>query len=178
MAKSPKPSGPILVTAAEMRAIEADEAVLGNTSEVLMERAGKQVAEHTIRWLGAKGQPKVLALCGPGNNGGDALVVARLLSEHGWPVRCLTWARAAERDKRLQEPLHERNVSVEPLTLAGLDAALEWATVVIDGLLGTGITRDVTGEAPHASAGESLVFSGQRPFTTAQGDISEELHIT
>src|SRR5205823_3144920 len=85
----------------------ASEAERGNTSEVLMERAGKQVADHTIEWLAAKGTPHVLALAGPGNNGGDALVVARLLADHGWPVRCLTWARDAARDGRLQSPLRE-----------------------------------------------------------------------
>src|SRR5436190_18778708 len=80
-------SNPLLVTAAEMRAIEAAEAERGNTSEVLMERAGKQVADRTIGWLRAQGIPRVLALAGPGNNGGDALGVARRLSDHGWRVR-------------------------------------------------------------------------------------------
>src|SRR5262245_23964830 len=133
---------PLLVTAAEMRAIEAAEAERGNTSEVLMERAGKQVANHAIEWLNARGVPHVLALAGPGNNGGDALVVARILADHGWQVRCLTWSRDAARDTRLQAPLRERKVPVEPVNLDKLLDALEWATVIIDGLLGTGIQRD------------------------------------
>jgi len=92
------------------------------------------------------GDGPLLVLAGPGNNGGDALVVARLLAEHGWNVRCLTWSWVTERDERLQAPLRERRVSVEPVKLDSLDEELEWGTVVIDGLLGTGITRDVAGE--------------------------------
>jgi NAD(P)H-hydrate epimerase len=164
MAGKPKieVANPLLVSSDEMRAIEAAEAERGNTSEVLMERAGKQVASHTVEWLNARGVPHVLALAGPGNNGGDALVVARILAEKGWQVRCLTWVRDAARDGRLQAPLRERNVPVEPLTLSALPVALEWATVVIDGLLGTGIKRDVEGELAEvvrqvAEAGRTCV---------------------
>src|SRR5439155_23606065 len=97
-------------TSAEMREIEAEEATRGNTSEVLMERAGRQVAEKAIEWIGPKSSPRVLVLAGPGNNGGDTLVVARLLADHGWPVRCLTWSRPTERDERLRSPLRQRSV--------------------------------------------------------------------
>jgi NAD(P)H-hydrate epimerase len=145
-----------------MRAIEAAEAERGNTSEVLMERAGKQVAERTIAWLAARGEPHILALAGPGNNGGDALVVARLLADHGWRVRCLTLARDAGRDERLQAPLRDRKVLIAALTLDRLPAALEWAGVVIDGLLGTGIKRNVEGDLADvvcrvAEAGRPIV---------------------
>src|SRR5437879_5871102 len=127
MASTSDIRGPLVVTAAEMRAIEAEEATRGNTSEVLMERAGKQVAEKAIEWIGPKSSPRVLALAGPGNNGGDALVVARVLADYGWPVRCFTWSRVTERDERLQAPLRERRVRVEPAKLDALDESLEWA---------------------------------------------------
>ncbi len=146
MVSTVEAGGPLVVTAAEMREIEAEESRRGNTSEALMERAGRQVAEKAMGWIGPKSSPRVLALAGPGNNGGDALVVARLLADHGWSVRCLTWSRVAERDERLQTPLRERGVSIEPVVLDNLGEALEWATVVIDGLLGTGIARDVEGD--------------------------------
>jgi NAD(P)H-hydrate repair Nnr-like enzyme with NAD(P)H-hydrate epimerase domain len=49
-----------------------------------MERAGKAAAELAIRLLG--NSYAVLVLAGPGNNGGDALVTARILREHGYRV--------------------------------------------------------------------------------------------
>src|SRR5947208_16474684 len=83
-----------IVTAEEMRSIEAEEAKRGNTSEVLMDRAGRRVAEKVIEWAGTAGRTgsgRVLVLAGPGNNGGDGLVAARRLAEEGWAVRCLSW---------------------------------------------------------------------------------------
>ena len=65
-----------VLTAAEMRAAE-DAAIAGGSSvAALMERAGAGVAEWTARLAG--GGPIVI-LCGPGNNGGDGYVAARLL---------------------------------------------------------------------------------------------------
>jgi NAD(P)H-hydrate epimerase len=140
----------LLVTAAEMRAIEAEEATRGNTSEVLMECAGSRVAEEVAGWLGDPTAHRVLVLAGPGNNGGDGLVVARLLAERGYAVRCLTWARRSEKDGRLRDPLKAQRVPVEsipaPFEPQELDAQLAWCTAVVDGLLGTGIQRDVEGD--------------------------------
>ncbi|HYP18716.1 MAG TPA: NAD(P)H-hydrate epimerase [Chloroflexia bacterium] len=143
---------PLLVTAAEMRHIEADAVERGQTWEGLMDRAGEAVACHAIGWLGAKTTQRVLVLAGPGNNGGDALIVARHLHDHGWPVRCFTWWRNALPGDRLLAPLGVRGIEVQALAATGPDAhlakALAWCTVVVDGLLGTGLQRDI--ESPLA----------------------------
>jgi hydroxyethylthiazole kinase-like uncharacterized protein yjeF len=134
-----------VVTASEMRAIEAEEASRGNTSELLMDRAGRRVAEEVLRRSGPGSAPRVLVLAGPGNNGGDGLVAARRLAEEGVPVRCLTLGRQGP-DERLQAPLKPLRVPVEQAGEANLDAGLAWCTIIVDGLLGTGIKRDVEGE--------------------------------
>jgi NAD(P)H-hydrate epimerase len=72
-----------IVTVEEMRAIEQQTAKSDLPSEVLMENAGLAVARHTREWLGSVLGRRFLVLAGPGNNGGDGLVVARHLQDWG-----------------------------------------------------------------------------------------------
>jgi ADP-dependent NAD(P)H-hydrate dehydratase / NAD(P)H-hydrate epimerase len=121
---------------------EADRLTIaaGIAGSTLMENAGRAVAEAIIRrWR----RRPVAALCGPGNNGGDGFVVARLLCERGWPVRlALLGDRsrltgdAAQAAARWPEP-------VEPLTPAVLDGA----GLAVDALFGAGLSRPVEGAA-------------------------------
>jgi hydroxyethylthiazole kinase-like uncharacterized protein yjeF len=138
-----------LVTAEEMRAIEAEAVAAGATWEGLMDDAGAQVARLGIEWLGTTSEQRILVVAGPGNNGGDALVVARHLADHDWAVRCLTWSRSPDRDERLQRPLKERQIEISGLSednFAGnVQSGLEWCTAIVDGLFGTGLKRDLEG---------------------------------
>lgn len=76
----------ILVTAADMRAIETAAVGRGATWHGLMEPAGQRIAHVGLDWLGPETSQNVLILCGPGNNGGDGLVIARHMAVHGWPI--------------------------------------------------------------------------------------------
>ena len=139
-----------LVTAAEMRVIEEQAVEQGATWQGLMDTAGEKLATAVFDWLGPDAQQRVMVLVGPGNNGGDGLVAARHLSRHGWEVRCLLWERSAKGDERLRTPLAEQKVpmiDLEPTDWQkAVDDAVQWSSVVLDGLLGTGLKRDIEGE--------------------------------
>ncbi|GHA10425.1 bifunctional NAD(P)H-hydrate repair enzyme [Devosia pacifica] len=128
----------VLLTPDQMR--EADKLAgerLGR-SYVLMENAGRTVADVVIeRYY----QRSVLVLCGPGNNGGDGFVVARLLKERGWPVQVRLFGdrsmlkgdaalAAAAWGGRCDHPQAED---------------LDDADLIIDSLLGAGLDRPIEG---------------------------------
>ena len=76
--------GQELLTAAEMG--RADELTIadGTPGLTLMENAGRGIAEE-VEWIAEPGA-RIAVLCGPGNNGGDGFVAARLLRERGYSV--------------------------------------------------------------------------------------------
>jgi NAD(P)H-hydrate epimerase len=80
----PLPPELAVLSVAEMYAADHAAAAAGIPSLTLMENAGAAIARAiTARW---HRQP-VVVLCGPGNNGGDGFVVARLLRAAGWPAQ-------------------------------------------------------------------------------------------
>jgi len=86
-----------LLTAAQMRAIEQAAIESGQVTGLeLMERAGRGVVEAVFEeWPElAKAPHRAVVLCGPGNNGGDGFVVARLLKEWGWEVEVFLYGDA------------------------------------------------------------------------------------
>ncbi|MEL6204428.1 MAG: NAD(P)H-hydrate epimerase [Pseudomonadota bacterium] len=80
-----------LLTSAQMRAIEQAAIASGTVTGLeLMERAGARVVEAIAQeWPELGPGSGATVLCGPGNNGGDGFVVARLLLHAGWRVRVL-----------------------------------------------------------------------------------------
>jgi len=123
-------TGRFILTAAETRAAEEAVFATGVTVEQAMERAGEAVAEAAWRYAG---RAPALVLCGPGNNGGDGYVIARLLQERGVKVRV-----AASGEPRTDAARANRARWAGPVeTLA--DAAP--ARLLIDALFGTGLVR-------------------------------------
>ncbi|WP_152052665.1 NAD(P)H-hydrate epimerase [Tautonia marina] len=133
----------------EVRSIDARAAdELGLPTLVLMENAGRGAAE-CLRVAAGPEPKRVLILCGSGNNGGDGAVVARHLDAWGWPVR-VRWTVLADQlrgDPATQHAILDRaGFDQRSLTDANdLDPQLSWADWVVDGLLGTGLTRAVEG---------------------------------
>ncbi|MEE2692440.1 MAG: NAD(P)H-hydrate dehydratase [Pseudomonadota bacterium] len=130
----------ILLTAEESKKADALAAARGIAGAGLMERAGAGVASIVTR--GWDKRP-VAVLCGPGNNGGDGFVVARLLKEAGWPMRlALLGERGALKgDAALMAGLYEGDV--EPFA----PSVLEGAGLIVDAIFGVGLARPVDGAA-------------------------------
>ena len=129
----------LILTAAETRAAEEALFAAGQTVESLMECAGTAVADAA--WYFA-GPVPVLVLCGPGNNGGDGYVVARLLRDRGAHVRV-----AATGDPKTDAARAARAGWDGPVDT--LEAAKP-ASLLIDGLFGTGLTRALPAEVERA----------------------------
>ncbi len=135
-----------LLTPAEMAEADRLTIAAGVPGIQLMERAGRAVADRV-----AAGYPlgtKVAVVCGPGNNGGDGFVAARVLKERGYPVELLLLGPrdglkgdAAEAASRW--PGETAEISEQRLSSAG---------VIIDALFGGGLSRDLGGEAKAAVA--------------------------
>src|SRR5215471_15738365 len=87
----------VVVTAEQMR--EMDRLTIekyGVPSLVLMERAGKGIAEAILKRFSKAAKKGVLIVAGKGNNGGDGFVVARLLKKRRIPCEVVLLARASE----------------------------------------------------------------------------------
>ncbi|MFC2014471.1 NAD(P)H-hydrate dehydratase [Chloroflexota bacterium] len=136
-----------VVTADQMRQIDRECSQVGLPTEVLMENAGKAVAEETGRILGSAERQHILILIGPGNNGGDGLVAARYLHDWGAQVSLYLFGNRQEDDSNLRL-IRDRGITVVEVNggedLVGLDERLSSATTVVDALLGTGKSRPLS----------------------------------
>lgn len=150
-----------LLTAAQMRALEQAAMDSGTVTGLeLMERAGQGVVEAifeewpelaNVEWGASPPNPpgyleqeekrRAVVLCGPGNNGGDGFVVARLLAARGWAVEVFLYGDAGKLppDARLN---CERWREIGEVRVAEPGAAsIGSADLLIDALFGTGLTR-------------------------------------
>ena len=133
----------------EMVAAERASDAAGNSYDEMMEKAGKAIADAAIERFDVLGR-RVLILVGPGNNGGDGLVAGRYLADAGAMVSFYMYR---DRDSAADHNLAQVQEMELPVIVSGTDAgykqlanALAEADILIDGLLGTGVTRPISGD--------------------------------
>jgi NAD(P)H-hydrate epimerase len=141
------------LTAAQMR--EADRLTTeryGIPGLELMENAGTAIVEFLREKFADITKRKILVLCGKGNNGGDGMVVARLLKDSGSAAVVFLFANpgvvegdAAVNLKRWQQGLGELYVVTSDAEWQSARPALAEADLIVDALLGTGLRGPVQG---------------------------------
>src|SRR6266545_3223830 len=146
-----------IVTAAQMKELDRrtiEEAKVPGAT--LMERAGGGVVAAMERAAGSLSGKIVTIFCGKGNNGGDGFVVARMLRTRRARVRVLLLARPGDLSgdaklmyRRFLSAAGAKAVSAAP-ELDAIRKALAQSDMIVDALLGTGLSASVS--APYQAA--------------------------
>ncbi len=129
-----------LLTTEEMYRADALAALRGTPGVTLMENAGRACARVIAE---SYGRVPVTVLCGPGNNGGDGFVVARLLQRQGWTVRLGLLGDKARLKGDAASMAARWTGPVEPLSVD----LLAGAGLIVDALFGAGLSRSIDGVA-------------------------------
>lgn len=141
-----------VVTAAEMRQYDANTMErTGIPGMVLMERAALEVLHVICSRIPYKDRAKqyVLILAGVGNNGGDGLALARMLSEEGFWVE--VWG-VGNPERATGQWIQQGNILTKyPVEFGGKPRREEY-TIIVDALFGVGLTREIEGEYADAIA--------------------------
>jgi hydroxyethylthiazole kinase-like uncharacterized protein yjeF len=183
-------SAALTFTARAQRAVDAACPRFGLPTLLLMENAGSALAQEGARILRRTpaAHAGILLLIGPGNNGADALVAARHLHAHGHPLAllCARPLRAMTGDgavharitARLRLPtftLAQRTPPEQALRAACAALPGRHPALIIDALLGTGLSRPVTGALAslihHVNA-----LARARPAPVLACDLPSGLH--
>lgn len=140
----------------DVKAIRSSEALTMAEEPIssidLMERAGTCFAEHLMRHLPLDKFAEIVVVCGPGNNGGDGLVIARILQQH-WIVRVILAAgpnskTTPEFDTNLQRWYDNNADNQTRFTRAYQESSvidISPQALVIDAIFGIGISKPLQG---------------------------------
>ncbi len=153
----------MIVTAAEMRALEEGAFARGVSAEALMEHAGERCAEAVREFFGRPGA--CVAVFGKGNNGGDALVAARHLATTGWETHIVPAFAESEWNELVHKKFGEYGLARHHAA-GGLEEAARGhhsrTLVVLDGLLGVGARGGLRG--PIADAARAINRLRERAY--------------
>ena len=135
-----------VLTAAEMREVDRRTIEGGFPGIVLMENAGQRVVEFLAERFAPLSAQRIAILCGKGNNGGDGMVVARQLFTRFRPEALHVVLVADPRELKGDAATQYRMLEICGCPVVrDIPAAARNVTLVIDALLGTGITGPATG---------------------------------
>ncbi len=160
-----------ILSVSEMRALESTADMAGQSYAQMMEMAGQGVALAILHHMSIKGR-RILVLVGPGNNGGDGLVAARLLKDAGANVTAyLTRERDAGQDRVYQQAKQHKVTMVTAKADAHkeeLSRLVSQSHTLIDALLGTGATPPLHGEIAEVLdiVHQTLEKTRRNPLTT------------
>ncbi len=158
--------------------------VYGIPTAILMENAGNAVYQVIRREVGISGC-RFVVLCGPGNNGGDGFVVARLLQANGANVSVFTLSGTniyRNGAKKNLDILTHFPVNIDnTLSIVRIKRAIQSSDFIIDALLGTGVDRPVDGIFKQVI--ELVNQSGRRVFAVdipsgINGDTGQEMGVS
>jgi NAD(P)H-hydrate epimerase len=137
-----------ILSAAQLRALDQQTISLESiTSYELMERASRAFTRQFQKDYPETGQ-KILLICGPGNNGGDGLAIARMLYEACYEVSTLViklGKSSPDQQENLQRLQEKRGVPIQWLSAGEPLPDLSDADIIIDGLFGSGLNRPIEG---------------------------------
>lgn len=158
-----------ILTAAQMQRIDRlTTERYGVPSLTLMENAGRGFVEFLMERFSPLGDHRIVILCGRGNNGGDGMVVARLLREQGLKPRVLLLADpnglkgdAAANWGRL-EASGAPEVIEDSAAWQRLKPGLQDATLLVDALFGTGLSKPIEGFLAEVILDINSTFSQAR----------------
>ena len=161
------------ISVAEMRNIDTKTDAVGGVSFAqLMENAGRGIAEIILDLPESFGENTILALVGPGNNGGDALVALDNLAAEGWNVTAYLFKRKVKNDslvERVEKAGGQIVLAEEDEDFEKLTELIIENPVLLDGLLGTGIKLPLREDAADllAAASDALESVDWQPYVVA-----------
>ncbi len=139
-----------VATVEQMHAIEQATDASGLTYEKMMENAGKSIATAILEYWPEAERWSVAILAGPGNNGGDGLVVGHYLQEAGAKVSVYLTRERTEEDENLQRiiqhgcPVTDANKDTRHKALRDLVIS---ADLLVDSVFGTGFKPPIKGDS-------------------------------
>ena len=141
-----------LITAKQAKVIDIKARELfGISTLVLMENAGRQVADEVIRIIKRKQRNRIAIFCGKGNNGGDGFVVARHLLTQGIKLDIFLAGKIKDVENEARANLEilislkQKIIEVEEENLHLVKNKISKYALIIDALLGVGLEGEVRG---------------------------------
>ena len=145
------------ITVKQMMQIEENSHQMGFKRNFMMENAGASVARYLSEKFPDISSKKILVFAGLGNNGGDALVVARHLAGFGSDIKVLLLGnpdKIKTEESRTNWVILEKMNSVDLVIASSISDLDLKADIVVDGIMGTGISGKI--REPYASAIDSI----------------------